>query len=110
MSNSIHLCLLKKLIVEIILIFNVPKPKLEKNYFISPLSKAENFNQMIIGLILGLGTLIRKYEKGNTSFKYAQSLSHIEYIHHIFNIFLKVNYCNITKLAIKEIIVNGNIY
>lgn len=29
----------------------------------------EYFNQMIIGLILGDGTLVRKYEKGNTYFQ-----------------------------------------
>jgi len=47
----------------------------------------EYFNQMIIGLILGDGTLVRKYEKGNTYFQYTQSLIHMAYIHHVFNIF-----------------------
>jgi len=42
---------------------------------------------MIIGLILGDGTLVRKYEKGNTYFQYTQSLIHMAYIHHVFNIF-----------------------
>lgn len=34
------------------------------------------------------------------------------YIHHVFNIFVNSNYCNITKLDVKEIIVleDGNIY
>lgn len=67
---------------------------------------------MIIGLILGDGTLVRKYEKGNTYFQQAQSLIHMAYIHHVFNIFVNSNYCNITKLDVKEIIVleDGNIY
>lgn len=38
---------------------------------------------MIIGLILGDGTLVRKYEKGNTYFQNTQSLIHIAYIHHV---------------------------
>jgi hypothetical protein len=70
----------------------------------------EYFNQMIIGLILGDGTLVRKYEKGNTYFQYAKSLIHMAYIHHVFNIFGNSNYCNITKLDVKEIIVKGNMY
>jgi hypothetical protein len=65
---------------------------------------------MIIGLILGDGTLVRKYEKGNTYIQYTQSLIHIAYIHHVFNIFVNSNYCNITKLDVKEIIVKGNMY
>ena len=94
MSNSKRLCLLNFLIVESILIYlslerEKKKPIVENNKFIIP--KAEYFNQMIIGLILGDGTLGRKYEKGYTYFKYTQSLIHIDYIHHIFNIFVKVN-------------------
>jgi hypothetical protein len=70
----------------------------------------EYFNQMIIGLILGDGTLVKKYEKGNTYFQYAQSQIHMAYIHHVFNIFVNSNYCNITKLDVKEIIVKRNMY
>ena len=88
---------------------------IRKYYNLSPChssnaSKEEYFNQMIIGLILGDGTLVRKYEKGNTYFKFAQSLSHIDYIQHNFNIFVLANYCNITKLDVKKFIVKGNIH
>ena len=65
---------------------------------------------MIIGLILGDGTLVKKYEKGNTYFQYAQSLSHIEYIQHVFNIFASANYNNITNLKVKEARVDGKIH
>ena len=35
---------------------------------------------------------------------------HIAYIHHVFNIFVNSNYCNIPNLDVKEIIVKGNMY
>lgn len=74
------------------------------------INKTEYINQMIIGLILGDGTLVKKYEKGNAYLKYTQSLSHIDYIQHIFNLLVSANYCNITKLEVKDILVKGKIY
>jgi gamma-glutamylcyclotransferase (GGCT)/AIG2-like uncharacterized protein YtfP len=62
---------------------------------------------MIIGLILGDGSLIKKYENGNTYFKYAQSIKHKEYIQHIFDIFVLQNYCKMTKLTEGKSIVKG---
>jgi len=59
----------------------------------------EYFNQMIIGLILGDGTLVRRKRKYIFSI-YTNSYSLYS---HIFNIFVNSNYCNITK----EIIVKG---
>ena len=65
---------------------------------------------MIIGLNLSDLSLVSNYEKGNTYFQYTKSLIHIAYIHHVFNIFVNSNYCNIPNLDVKEIIVKGNMY
>ena len=47
---------------------------------------------MIIGLILGDGSLIKKkYANGVSYFKYTQELVHKEYIEHIFHIFFTAN-------------------
>ena len=65
---------------------------------------------MIIGLILGDGTLVKKYKNGNTYFQYAQSVSHKDYIQHVFDIFFLAGYCNITKLSERKLVVKDKTY
>jgi hypothetical protein len=41
----------------------------------------------MIGLLLGDGTLVKKYIGGATYFKYSQSIIHSEYLQFLFNMF-----------------------
>lgn len=40
-----------------------------------------------MGLLLGDGSLVKKYKGGGTYFKYAQSTIHSEYLFFVFNLF-----------------------
>ena len=51
----------------------------------------------MIGLLLGDGTLVKKYKGGGTYFKYAQGLVHDSDISHVFNLFSKAGLCNMIK-------------
>lgn len=65
---------------------------------------------MIIGLILGDGTLVKKYANGNTYFQYAQGLVHADYIKHIFDIFSISGYCNKVDLSTGKVVVKDKEY
>ncbi|TPG03869.1 hypothetical protein EAH88_19140 [Rhodanobacter glycinis] len=52
--------------------------------------KGENedyLGQAMVGLLLGDGSLVKKYAGGATYFKYAQGKIHYEYIIHVFSLF-----------------------
>ena len=51
--------------------------------------------EVIIGLILGDASLVRKYLNGNAYFKCAQSTKHTEYLNFVFSILEP--YCNMTS-------------
>jgi len=43
--------------------------------------------QVMVGLMLGDGTLVKKYKGGGTYFKFAQGTIHYGYLLHVFNLF-----------------------
>jgi hypothetical protein len=45
------------------------------------------FQQVMVGLLLGDGTLVKKYTGGGTYFKFAQSVIHSGYLLHVFSLF-----------------------
>jgi LAGLIDADG DNA endonuclease family len=51
--------------------------------------------EVLIGLILGDASLVRKYPNGNAYLKYAQSIKHAEYLNLVFS-HLKP-FCNMTS-------------
>ncbi len=53
--------------------------------------------QAIVGLLLGDGSLIKKYVNGGTYFKFAQSDGHVDYLNHVFNLFKDKGLLNMTK-------------
>ena len=55
--------------------------------------------QAIIGLLLGDGTLVKKYSgiKAGTYFKFAQGEVHYSYLLHVFDLFHKAKLCNMLE-------------
>ena len=53
--------------------------------------------QAIVGLILGDGTLVKKYKGGGTYFQYAQGATHHSYLLYVFNLFKKAGLCNMVE-------------
>lgn len=51
----------------------------------------------MLGLILGEGTLVKKYKGRGTYFKYAQGEVHYNYLLHVFNLFSKAGLCNMIE-------------
>ena len=54
---------------------------------------------MLTGLILGDGTLVKKYANGGTYFQFAQGAVHLAYIQFIFELFKLAGLCNMKKLG-----------
>jgi len=52
-------------------------------------------NSVLIGILLGDASLIKKYKNGNAYLKYTQSLKNKDYLYYIFNKFK--NICNLKK-------------
>jgi hypothetical protein len=61
--------------------------------------------QVIIGLILGDGSLVKKYENGNAYFKYSHGVNQFEYLNFVFDLFVKAGYCTMNKPS-KGLILN----
>ena len=53
--------------------------------------------QGIIGILLGDGTLVKKYKGGGTYFQYAQGEIHHSYLLFVFNLFSKAGLCNMVE-------------
>ncbi len=49
--------------------------------------KPDYLRQAIVGLLLGDGSLVKKYRGGGTYFKFAQGDSHVNYLNHVFDLF-----------------------
>ena len=64
--------------------------------------------EVIIGLILGDASLVRKYTNGNAYFKYAQSIKHAEYLDLVFS-HLKP-YCKMTSPTLGQAKLRNNTY
>jgi hypothetical protein len=64
--------------------------------------------EVIIGLILGDASLVRKYPNGNAYFKYAQSVKHAEYLDLVFS-HLKP-FCNMTSPTFGQAKLRGKTY
>ena len=53
--------------------------------------------QAIIGILLGDGTLVKKYKGGGTYFKFAQGANHYSYLVYVFQLFSKSGLCNMIE-------------
>jgi hypothetical protein len=64
--------------------------------------------EVIIGLILGDASIVRKYTKGNAYFKYAQSVKHAEYLNLVFS--LLKPYCNMSSPTLGQVKLRNTTY
>lgn len=67
-------------------------------------------NQAMTGLLLGDGSLVKKYVGGGTYFKFCQSTIHTEYLNHVFNLFKKVGYLHMNAPSFQTLLVKGKTY
>jgi hypothetical protein len=66
--------------------------------------------QAMVGLLLGDGTLVKKYVGGGTYFKYAQSIIHGGYLHHVFELFHKQGLLNMLSPSPGTSVIKGVTY
>jgi hypothetical protein len=66
--------------------------------------------QALVGLLLGDGTLVKKYKGGGTYFKYAQSTIHSEYLFFVFHLFKELGTVNMENPSLGTSIVKGKSY
>jgi len=64
----------------------------------------------MVGLILGDGSLVKKYEGGGTYFKFAQGDLHVSYLFHVFGLFHKAGLVNISEPSPGTSIIKGQTY
>lgn len=67
-------------------------------------------NQMMVGLMLGDGTLVKKYAGGSTYFKFAQSVINVEYLQHVFNLFKQAGHVNMEAPSEGKSTIKGKTY
>jgi hypothetical protein len=63
--------------------------------------------QAMVGLLLGDGTLVKKYEGGATYFKFAQSIIHEDYLFHVFTLFKEQGLVNMLAPSKGQSIIKG---
>jgi len=67
-------------------------------------------DQAMVGLLLGDGTLRKKYEGGSTYFKFAQGQVNSDYLHHVFDIFKHAGYVLMDAPSPGKSVVKGKVY
>jgi hypothetical protein len=69
---------------------------------------SEDFvNQAMVGLLLGDGSLVKKYIGGGTYFKYTQSVIHSSYLYHVFSLFKHIGSLNMENPSLGQSLVKG---
>nr|ATX61956.1 hypothetical protein [Tremella fuciformis]ATX61977.1 hypothetical protein [Tremella fuciformis]ATX62022.1 hypothetical protein [Tremella fuciformis]ATX62068.1 hypothetical protein [Tremella fuciformis]ATX62113.1 hypothetical protein [Tremella fuciformis] len=72
------------------------------------LPAASNYlTQAMTGLMLGDGTLVKKYVSGGTYFKFAQGMVHQEYLEHVFNLFKVDGLVKMRVPSVGKTVLNG---
>jgi hypothetical protein len=66
--------------------------------------------QVLFGVILSDGSLVKKYETGGTYLKFAQSIINTGYMMFIFNIFAERGLCNMITPSVCTTRVKGKTY
>jgi hypothetical protein len=66
--------------------------------------------EVLTGVILSDGSLVKKYQNGGTYLKFAQSVIHTGYFMSVFNIFSNQGLCNITTPIVSIAKVKGKSY
>jgi len=66
--------------------------------------------QAMVGLMLGDGTLVKKYTGGGTYFKFAQGTIHYGYLLHVFNLFQEAGLVLMTAPSMGTSVINGVTY
>jgi hypothetical protein len=74
----------------------------------TPLS--EYLSQMMTGLLLSDGTLVKKYVGGGTYFQFAQSIIHTPFILLVHSVFYLAGVCHMTEPTLNLVTVNGKKY
>lgn len=64
-------------------------------------------DQAMVGLLLGDGSLVKKYMGGSTYFKFAQGLINSDYLHHIFDLFKQAGYVLMDAPSIGKSVIKG---
>lgn len=63
--------------------------------------------QMLVGVLLSDGTLVKKYVNGGSYLQLAQSIIHLPYLAHVHSLFVAANWCNTLVLIPKIAKVKG---
>jgi CRISPR/Cas system-associated protein endoribonuclease Cas2 len=66
--------------------------------------------EVMSGIILSDGTLVKKYKTGGTYLKLAQSIINTGYLMFVFDMFAKLNKCNMTTPSLNIAKVKNNSY
>lgn len=64
----------------------------------------------MVGLLLGDGSLVKKYKGGGTYFKFAQGLIHFGYLEHVFSLFKQVGYVEMKAPSMGTSVIKGVTY
>lgn len=74
-------------------------------------AKPDNYlDQTMVGLMLGDGTLVKKYAGGSTYFKFAQGLINSGYLNHVFQLFKEAGYVNMPAPSEGKSTIKGKTY
>jgi hypothetical protein len=91
----------------------IPKPTLrnfscKNNFNVPNENPSEDFvKQAMVGLLLGDGSLVKKYIGGGTYFKYAQGVIHSSYLYHVFSLFKHIGCLNMENPSLGQSVVKG---
>ena len=100
---------------EILFLTFLPIKPQKSSYTTTLLPKGEGDNnsylmEVLTGVILSDGSLVKKYQNGGTYLKFAQSVIHTGYFMSVFNIFSNQGLCNITTPTVSIAKVKGKSY
>lgn len=66
-----------------------------------------DLDQVMVGLLLGDGTLVKKYTGGGTYFKFAQGMIHFDYLQHVFDLFKSAGHVNMPSTSMGMSTIKG---
>lgn len=73
-------------------------------------SSPSHFEQVMAGLLLGDGSLVKKYKGGGTYFKFAQGAINSDYLYYVFDLFNKQGVVNMVAPSEGKSTVGGKVH
>ena len=96
------------------ILFSIPLARLKTNEFnTKDPSNGDSYSylmEVLTGVILSDGSLVKKYKNGGTYLKFSQSVIHTGYFMVVFNLFANQGLCNMTVPSVCNIKVKGKIF